>query len=110
MLSLIRTINKVIVSKFYEQNAGFFLFVFFLMFGIVESSQLVSYHLSLIAGIIESTVFLAVVCTGWLIYMAKCLQFVLSRLDLPENEFLFRLGMMDRTESIQRHFSERTAD
>jgi len=95
MRPVVHVLHKAIVARFYEQNAGLFLFAFFLMFGIVESSQIVSYHLSLIAGIIESTLFLAFVNLAWLIYLLKSVQFVLSRLTLPENEFLFSIGLMD---------------
>jgi len=48
-------------KKFYERHAGLLFFVFYVMFGMVESGQLVSYHLGLIYGAIGAPVFLALV-------------------------------------------------
>jgi len=91
---MIRTLIKVVVARFYEQNAGFFLFLFFLMFGIVESSQLVTYHFSLITAMINAPVFLLLVSGFWLLYLLKCLFFIFQRLTIVENEFLFRLNLL----------------
>ena len=67
---------QVIVQKFYERNVGLFFFIFYLMFGIVESTQIITYHLSLIYGVLSSSVFLLMVCGVWVLYSLKYLQFI----------------------------------
>ncbi len=88
MGAVVRVLNKVLVKKFYERNVGLLFFVFFLMFGVVESNQLINYHRSLIYGILTSPVFLAGVMGVWLLYSGKYLQLVLSELAEPHNQFL----------------------
>jgi hypothetical protein len=94
MVSVAGLLLKTVVRKFYERNTGFFLFVFFLMFGVVESTQIVTYHLSLIYGLLHAPVFLAVVCLAWVLYMLKCLAFVNDFFDSPENHFLSQLNLV----------------
>jgi hypothetical protein len=101
MLSITKVLLKVWVAKFYERNAGLFLFIFFLMFGVVESSQIISYHLSLIYGTLSSPIFLLVVITVWILYMLKCVQFISSQLNKPENNFLFQLSRMERSKQFR---------
>jgi hypothetical protein len=100
MLSIIRVLTKTIVARFYERNAGLFFFVFFLMFGIVESSQVISYHQSLIYATLTAPVFLTGVCFVWFLYLLKCLQFIFSQLAKQENSFLFLLGHLDQNRKI----------
>lgn len=88
-----RILLLVIIKKFYERNTGFFFFIFFLMFGIVESTQIVNYHLSLIYGMISAPVFLALVCFLWALYMTKCIAFFQQALALPENSFLRQISL-----------------
>ncbi|MBS1509091.1 MAG: hypothetical protein JSS79_20805 [Bacteroidetes bacterium] len=94
MFSVAALLFKTVVRKFYERNTGFFLFIFFLMFGIVESTQIVNYHLSLMYGMLHSVIFLSCVCAAWLFYMMKCVAFVSGYSDLPENSFLYKLNLL----------------
>lgn len=95
MLPINKILLKVLVAKFYERNAGMFLFIFFLMFGIVESTQIVSYHKSLMYATLTSPIFLICVSVVWTLYLLKCIQFISSQLDLPENNFLFQLTRLN---------------
>ena len=88
MGAVVRVLNKVLVKKFYERNVGLLFFVFYLMFGVVESNQVISYHRSLIYGVLTSPVFLMGVMGVWILYSAKYLQLVLSELAEPHNQFL----------------------
>ncbi len=90
MRIVVSILQRVLVSHFYKVNAGFFLFGFFVLFGLPY--QVVSFHLSLIAGIIESGVFLAFVMLIWLLYNFKCIDYVLKQLRLPSQLFLFSLN------------------
>ncbi len=100
MLPISKVLAKVLVTKFYERNAGLFLFVFFLMFGIVESTQIVNYHLSLIYGTLTSPIFLLIVAGVWLLYILKCVQFISRQLTRPENNFLFQLARIERSKQF----------
>ncbi len=88
MGAVIRVLNKVLVKKFYERNVGLLFFVFYLMFGVVESNQLVSYHHALMFAVLTSPIFLLGVMGVWILYSAKYLQLVLSELSEPHNQFL----------------------
>ncbi len=94
MVSIARLLLKTVVRKFYERNAGFFLFLFYLMFGIVQSSQIVSYHLSLIYGLLSSTIFLLMICIVWVLYLIKCFAFVSAFATSSENDFLLKLNQL----------------
>lgn len=87
MITTITILQKVLVNYFYKVNAGFFLFGFFVLFGLPISP--VAFHLSLISGIIQSQVFVAVVMLIWLLYNLKCLDYILKQLRDPRQSFLF---------------------
>ena len=66
---------KAMVIPFYKNHAGLLFFVFFTMFGIVESTQIVFYPVSLIHGMLSSGAFLLIVLMTWLFYQLKSLHF-----------------------------------
>jgi hypothetical protein len=88
MGAVVRVLNKVLVKKFYERNVGLLLFVLYLMFGVVESNQLINYHRSLIYSVLTSPIFLLGVMGVWILYSVKYLQLILSELAEPHNQFL----------------------
>lgn len=92
--SAIRILRKVFVTAFYRENSGFFLFWFFVLFGTVSGSQLISYHLSLIQGMITSDVFLAIVIFAWFLYMVKCAGFAIRLLADERQHFLIVLNTL----------------
>lgn len=87
MRKAIGTLQKVVVNYFYMVNAGLFLFGFIVLFGLPYTP--VAFHLSLIAGIIQSQAFTAIVMLCWLIYNLKCINYVLKQLNHPRQSFLF---------------------
>ena len=87
MFTAIKVLQKVLVNYFYKVNFGLFLFGFFVLFGMPISP--VAFHLSLISGIIQSQLFLALVMLVWLIYDFKCLDYILKQLRDPRQSFLF---------------------
>lgn len=96
MLSVTKVLGKVVVARFYERNAGLFFVVFYLMFGIVESSQIISYHQSLIYATLTSVAFQLMVFGVWLLYTLKCIQFIGEQLRQPQNQFVFQLAVLHR--------------
>ncbi len=91
---------KVFAKQFYISNAGFFLFLFFFFFGVVEGSQLISYHKSLILGMIGSPVFMAVVWAGWLLYNVKCFLFCSTTIKAAESSYLFTLKTISPSKQL----------
>lgn len=88
MNAVARILIKSVVIPFYRSHAGLLLFVFLLMFGTVESNQLVNYHRSLIEGMFTSGAFLAFVCVVWTLYSIKIFLYVIALFRKPEYRFL----------------------
>ena len=86
-----RVLSKIFIRRFYAANAGFFLFFFFVLFGAVDGSSLMSYHLSLMKSILGSATILWLVCFIWLLYHLKCTTFFLQIIDSEEGAFLYNL-------------------
>jgi hypothetical protein len=91
---------KVLVKKFYERNVGLLFFVLYLMFGVVESNQLISYHRSLIYGVLGSPIFLLGVMGVWILYTLKYLQLILAELSEPQNQFLVNYSRLTKGEQF----------
>jgi hypothetical protein len=98
MLSVTKVLSKVVVARFYERNAGLFFVVFYLMFGIVESNQIISYHQSLIYATLTSAIFQLMVFGVWLLYSLKCIQFTAEQLRQPQNQFVFQLALLTQSQ------------
>jgi hypothetical protein len=84
-------LNKIIVRTWYDEQAGFFFFVFLVFFGAVAPSMQLAYHYTLIRGMLEAPVFMTLVALAWLLYAGKVDRFVDRILRAPEYLFLYRL-------------------
>lgn len=100
MLPLLNIIHRVLVKKFYERHAGLLFLVFYVMFGMVESGQIISYHLSLIYGAISSPIFMAIVFTIWFLYLLKSVLFFEECFNQPQNLFMRQIGVLDKTKQF----------
>jgi hypothetical protein len=100
MGAIISVLIKVLVKKFYERNVGLLFFVLYLMFGVVESNQLISYHRSLIYGVLGSPIFLLGVMGVWILYALKYLQLILSELSEQQNQFLINYSRLTKAEQF----------
>jgi hypothetical protein len=96
MLPVIKIINRVLVRKFYERHAGLLFFVFYIMFGMVESGQIVIYHKALIYGALSSPFLMAIVFVVWLLYLAKAILFFEECLAQPHNLFFSQISLLDK--------------
>jgi hypothetical protein len=85
------TVNKTLAAAYYRQNAGFFLFLFVVFFGIVAPSQQLAYHYALIRGILAAPAFMFVVAIAWLLYAGKVFRFVTRVIDSREGLVLYQL-------------------
>ncbi len=100
MKAILHLMIKALVMPFYKNHAGLLFFVFFLMFGIVESTQIVFYHTSLIYGMLSSGIFLTVVFVIWLLYQLKSLHFLLKTSGDDSYSFLNLLALLPSTQSF----------
>ena len=87
-MNIVLTIlQKVIVNHFYRVNAGFFLFMFFVLFGV--PANIAQFHLAILTIIIQNPLGLAGGMLIWLLYNAKCIDYVVKHLRSPQQQFLF---------------------
>jgi hypothetical protein len=100
MKAILHIMIKALVMPFYKNHAGLLFFVFFLMFGIVESTQVVFYHQSLIYGMLTSGIFLLIVLMTWLLYQLKSLHFLLKTSGEDSYLFLHHLAVLSSAESF----------
>jgi hypothetical protein len=92
---------KSLAKEFYQQHAGFFLMGFYLLFGIVEPSQLISYHKALLLAGLSSPVGLALVCVSWLLYCAKVHYFIRQKLALAQYNFINEVASLDKKPQLK---------
>ncbi|MEO7768576.1 MAG: hypothetical protein ABIS01_14195, partial [Ferruginibacter sp.] len=104
MKTIATLLMKVLVKQFYIINAGFFLFLFFFFFGMVNGGQLISYHQSLIRGMIGSPVFMAVVWCAWLLYNIKCILFCHNIIKADDSHYIYALKSLSTSTQILLYF------
>ncbi len=92
---MIGILNKVITGRFYKVNAGFFLLLIMLFFGIIPGKQAIDLQYALMQAITGSYAFLGVAMLVWLAYNVKCISFFLKEIQMPENGFLVNLQALD---------------
>lgn len=105
MNTALRVMVKSLVAPFYKSHAGLLFFVFFIMFGIIESTQIKLYHESLIYGTLTSGIFLLVVLIVWLLYSAKALHFLLKTSSEDSYLFLHNIAVLPARQSFWYFFT-----
>jgi len=90
MLSpLTNILLKIFSNGFYRAHAGMLFFLLFVMVGMVEPSQLLNYHITLMLAFISSPLMMAVVFAVWLLYTFKCWHHVAGQVFALHQQFLF---------------------
>src|SRR5690349_22943410 len=79
MKSILHILLRVWVQQFYQRNAGFFLFLFVVLFGVVQNP--VDYHFKLMQGIVSADATLITAIIIWLLYGCKCAMIVLNSIN-----------------------------
>ncbi|RFS24885.1 hypothetical protein DVR12_06770 [Chitinophaga silvatica] len=97
-------LSKIFTQRFYVENLGFFLVLFYLLFGTVNGANLLNYHLSLIRGFLNSTSFLLIMVGIWTAYALKCTAFVMKTLQSPGYDFLYTTMGSIPTGERRRHW------
>jgi len=92
MNPVLNILFKVWVQPFYQRNAGFFLFLFVVLFGVVQNPLV--YHYKLMQGIVTSYTTLLFALIVWLLYACKCGAIVLKSIT-TEKTLLYQLQAVD---------------
>ncbi|MEJ8756166.1 hypothetical protein WG947_04105 [Pontibacter sp. H259] len=100
MLSTIKLLFKAWVIQFYKVNTGFFLFIFLVLFGIMDGQEIMIFHVSLMQAIVGTTTGLLIALGIWALYNYKCVVFVLNSLDKPQYSFLTNLQVFTGMQQV----------
>ena len=85
-----KVLGRIFTTRFYAQNTGFFFLLFYLLFGVVQGGQLISYHYGLLLGIVSNTSGLLLALGLWILYNLKCIWYVSATLNSKEYAFLYQ--------------------
>lgn len=85
---MLKLLLRTLGLSFYQRHAGLFLVIFYLLFGAVEGSQLISYHTALLVAICSSPLVLLLLFVIWILYAIKCAFFVKQQLNLENHSFV----------------------
>lgn len=66
---------RLIVVPYYKQNAGLFLFLFLLFFGIIPPQHLLATHAALIQAQLSSIPLMIGISFFWILYADRCIRF-----------------------------------
>ncbi len=93
---MLQVLSQLLVGKFYKLNAGFFLFLVLILFGIMPASDSIQLHRALMVAAVSSLPGILAAALLSLLYMIKCSSFALRELTLPENVFIHNMqGVTD---------------
>ena len=98
-MNITRTILiRSFVKPFYREHAGLFVFLFTIMFGVVNilhGAKFTDYHFFLIKGMLKNPFLFLLVLFVWLLYIKKSEQFIVNILRRPDFSFLYMLALME---------------
>jgi hypothetical protein len=97
----LRPVNNIlfrsITSPFYRQNAGLFLFLFFLLFGTQPSLyHIITFHYAIIESILNLGGFFFLTLGIWALYSFKVISFIHACLKKESYDFLFLLNQIKK--------------
>ncbi len=90
--------KKVLVNHFYKLNAGLFMFLFYVLFGLPADAG--GFHIAIANMIVQSQLFLLVIFAVWLLYNLKCIDYTISQLKAPQQQFLTCIQNLGRKKSF----------
>lgn len=97
---MLKLLFKTIGLSFYQRHAGLFLVIFYLLFGAVEGSQLISYHTALLVAICSSPLVLLILFAIWMLYAIKCVFFVKQQLGLENHSFVKNITCLTKKKQL----------
>ena len=97
---MIGLLEKVFVVRYYKINAGFFLFVFLVLFGIMNTRDILDFHHAVMSAITGSFLYLGVATVVWALYWFKCVSFSVKQIYLPENSFFYNMQSVGNSRQL----------
>ncbi len=85
-----------LAKEFYKQHAGLFLVGFYILFGVVEASQLIEFHQALLLMSLSSPLGIMLVSICWLLYCAKVHLYISQKLSLEQYNFIKEIGSREK--------------
>lgn len=98
---MLKLLIKTIGIPFYQQHAGLFLVIFYLLFGAVNGSALISFHTALLIGICASPLALGIFLLILTAYALKCYFFVKNRLNMAAYHFVKAVAVKPKAKQDQ---------
>lgn len=95
-----QVLYKLLVNKFYKLNAGFFLFLFIMLFGIMPGADTITLHHGLMVAASSSWAGLTVMVAIFGAYASKCLFFLLREVERPENAIIYNMQGLGSTRQL----------
>lgn len=97
--------NRSITAPFYRRNAGFFLFIFFLLFGLQPGfKQTLEFHYVMIEGISTSINFYFIALIIWVLYTLKVIHFYNGCIKNKSYKFLQNINASNPTNRFYQLF------
>jgi len=85
---MLKLLFNSLAKEFYQQHAGFFLVGIYVLFGVVEPSQLIGYQKALLLAGISSPAGLVIVFASWFLYSAKAYFFIQQKTRTADYNFV----------------------
>ena len=97
MKKVFKILQRSVSAPFYRRNAGLFLFIFFLLFGMQPNlKQTLEFHLLIINGIATNFNFFVITMAIWILYSFKAIHFFNGCIKKKTYNFLQELNAVDR--------------
>src|SRR5882672_6577270 len=98
MKTTLSILQKVIVNHFYKLNAGLFMFLFYVLFGLPQDVG--SFHIAIATMIVQSQLSLLIVFGLWFLYNLKSIDYITKQLKAPQQQFLTCIQNLGRKKSF----------
>ncbi|RZL38636.1 MAG: hypothetical protein EOO96_02500 [Pedobacter sp.] len=98
---MLKLLVRTFGFTFYQQHAGLFVVFFYLLFGMIQGYDLISFHLALLISICSSPINLTLLFLFWTLYSLKCLHFVTQQLKQDDYRFINTLSILPKFEQLK---------
>ena len=102
-------LDKLLVTRYYKLNAGFFLVILIALFGIMSGRETIDFHHAVMTAVTSSFLPLCVACLVCAAYNFKCISFCVRELNDPANSFLFNLQTVSNRQQLFLLFRNQAA-
>ncbi|RDC58534.1 hypothetical protein DU508_00590 [Pedobacter chinensis] len=98
---MLKLLINSLAKEFYQQHVGFFLVGIYVLFGVVEPSQLIGYQKALLLAGISSPAGLVIIFMSWFLYSVKVHFFIKQKLLSPKYNFLKEIAALEKNIQIK---------